>query len=390
MPLPSIRRASRRLGVASLIHPSSSSARRDRPGPPAAGRPPGQRPGQAAPDGPKLPAPRAERQAVAAPLQTLPSGTPRCVGTRSPGTIAPPPSETRRRCAVSSDPNYDAATDTYRQIYRGHDNASAVTNNEGLTVYFDPDTQRRAGLLDRQLQGLLRGPPDRGRRVRGHAAGQGAGERSRRRWTSTPRPSAPASGSPSSTRPSPRRRAPTMIASGPLPEGTIGKTLAIGLTCTSTSAGPSAAKASASASSSSPGSWTVGRVDPVRPRDALEAGLEAREARAGVAALPEELLPLADHAQVAVVQDHDLDRQAVHLGGRELLEGHLERAVAGDHDDQLVGQGHLGAEGRRQAEAHRAEAARGDPAPRPVEEVVLGGPHLVLADVGAPRSRRRG
>lgn len=40
----------------------------------------------------------------------------------------------------ASDPNYDAATDTYRQIYRGHDNASAVTNAEGLTVYFDPDT----------------------------------------------------------------------------------------------------------------------------------------------------------------------------------------------------------------------------------------------------------
>ncbi len=42
---------------------------------------------------------------------------------------------------MSSDPNYDAATDTYRQIYRGHDNASAVTNSEGLTVFFDPDTQ---------------------------------------------------------------------------------------------------------------------------------------------------------------------------------------------------------------------------------------------------------
>jgi hypothetical protein len=38
------------------------------------------------------------------------------------------------------DPNYDPATDTYRQIYQGHDNASAVTNSEGLTVYFDPDT----------------------------------------------------------------------------------------------------------------------------------------------------------------------------------------------------------------------------------------------------------
>jgi hypothetical protein len=47
----------------------------------------------------------------------------------------------KERTTVSSDPNYDAATDTYRQIYRGHDNASAVTNSEGLTVFFDPDTQ---------------------------------------------------------------------------------------------------------------------------------------------------------------------------------------------------------------------------------------------------------
>lgn len=47
----------------------------------------------------------------------------------------------RRRSALSAaDPNYDPATDTYKQIYQGHDNASAVTNSEGLTVYFDPDT----------------------------------------------------------------------------------------------------------------------------------------------------------------------------------------------------------------------------------------------------------
>jgi hypothetical protein len=38
------------------------------------------------------------------------------------------------------DPHYDPATDVYRQIYRGHDNASAVTNAEGVTVYFDPDS----------------------------------------------------------------------------------------------------------------------------------------------------------------------------------------------------------------------------------------------------------
>jgi hypothetical protein len=52
----------------------------------------------------------------------------------------------RRRSALSAaDPNYDAATDTYKQIYQGHDNASAVTNSEGLTVYFDPDTNEVLG-----------------------------------------------------------------------------------------------------------------------------------------------------------------------------------------------------------------------------------------------------
>ena len=58
------------------------------------------------------------------------------------------PSETcdPKEIALSaSDPNYDPAADVYRQIYRGHDNASAVTNNEGLTVYFDPDTNEVLG-----------------------------------------------------------------------------------------------------------------------------------------------------------------------------------------------------------------------------------------------------
>jgi hypothetical protein len=43
------------------------------------------------------------------------------------------------------DPNYDPETDVYRQIYRGHDNASAVTNSEGVTVFFDPDTHEVLG-----------------------------------------------------------------------------------------------------------------------------------------------------------------------------------------------------------------------------------------------------
>lgn len=46
---------------------------------------------------------------------------------------------------MASDPHYDAENDTYRQIYRGHDNASAVTNSTGVTVYFDPDTNEVLG-----------------------------------------------------------------------------------------------------------------------------------------------------------------------------------------------------------------------------------------------------
>lgn len=62
------------------------------------------------------------------------------------GSIEPlEPCQSKEIALSASDPNYDAAADVYRQIYRGHDNASAVTNNEGLTVYFDPDTNEVLG-----------------------------------------------------------------------------------------------------------------------------------------------------------------------------------------------------------------------------------------------------
>jgi len=59
---------------------------------------------------------------------------------------ATPVTSDAKEIALSApDPNYDPATDVYRQIYQGHDNASAVTNSEGLTVYFDPDTNEVLG-----------------------------------------------------------------------------------------------------------------------------------------------------------------------------------------------------------------------------------------------------
>lgn len=46
---------------------------------------------------------------------------------------------------MSSDPHYDPDSDSYRHIYRAHDNASAVTSGGGVTVYFDPDTHEVLG-----------------------------------------------------------------------------------------------------------------------------------------------------------------------------------------------------------------------------------------------------
>ena len=56
--------------------------------------------------------------------------------------------------------------------------------------------------------------------------------------------------------------------------------------------------------------------------------------------------------------------------------------LAGDVDHQRVRMRDLHAHRRRQAVAHRAEAARGHPAVRLVEAEMLRGPHLVLADLG--------
>src|SRR5665811_855834 len=100
-----------------------------------------------------------------------------------------------------------------------------------------------------------------------------------------------------------------------------------------------------------------------------------------VTAGPEELLPLADHAHVAVVHQEDLDRDPFGHAGRELLAVHDQAAVAGEADDVLVGAGDLGADRGGQAEAHRAQAAGVDPVARLLEAVVLRRPHLVLADV---------
>ena len=74
----------------------------------------------------------------------------------------------------------------------------------------------------------------------------------------------------------------------------------------------------------------------VRARERRVVGQRVREVDLREALLEEHVLPLAHHAEVAVVDDHDDDRQLLEHRGRELLRGHLEAAVAVDADDGRV------------------------------------------------------
>src|SRR5437762_567436 len=84
--------------------------------------------------------------------------------------------------------------------------------------------------------------------------------------------------------------------------------------------------------------------------------LEPREIRQrvhvglGIAVAMEELLPLAHHAHVLVVEIYDFEGQAILLAGRELLYAHLDRRLAGDTSHRGAGIGELHAHRRRQAE----------------------------------------
>src|SRR5271167_2576763 len=67
------------------------------------------------------------------------------------------------------------------------------------------------------------------------------------------------------------------------------------------------------------------RVPAARPGSSDRCSPRASRARlhVAVAPVPEQLLPLTDHPQVAVVHDEDLDRDLVLRAGRQLLCVHL-------------------------------------------------------------------
>src|ERR1700677_4230738 len=78
----------------------------------------------------------------------------------------------------------------------------------------------------------------------------------------------------------------------------------------------------------------LGELDEVRDprarRPTRRGRLAAVKIGVGVALVVEQRLPLPDHAEAAVVDDRDLDRDPLDGAGGQLLVGHLEAAVAVD------------------------------------------------------------
>ena len=149
----------------------------------------------------------------------------------------------------------------------------------------------------------------------------------------------------------------SMRSDRPLPAGIIGKTFCSSAISNQMSAGPSTRlRRRGSRHRPRPGVRARNGRDPERLGELREVG--PGQARRVVVAGVDDLLPLADHPELLVVEQRDLDRDVVGDEGHQLLERHLEAAVAGDRPGLAVrpaeGRAHRG----RDAEAHRAEAAR--------------------------------
>ncbi len=95
-----------------------------------------------------------------------------------------------------------------------------------------------------------------------------------------------------------------------------------------------------------------------------------------------EILPLPDHAEKTVVENHDFDGEIAAHGGRKLLHHHLNAAVARDVNHEFVGLSSLRADGRRKTEAHHAQPAGRNETARVAIQAIQRRPHLVLADFG--------
>ena len=125
-----------------------------------------------------------------------------------------------------------------------------------------------------------------------------------------------------------------------------------GLVTTSSSTGPGWASASRTAASSVVRVLDPNAVQPDRAGDGGEVGVVQHGAELGQPAL---LLLELDHAEPAVVEDDELDRQVVGDGGDQVAEQHRQAAVAAERDRPG---------GRGRAPARRAPAASRWPSSR--------------------------
>ena len=112
----------------------------------------------------------------------------------------------------------------------------------------------------------------------------------------------------------------------------------------------------------------------------LEVG-QCVHIRLGMPIAVKKFLPLTHHAEVAIVEQNNLQRNVVLLAGRELLNVHLDGALASHAGDVQLGKRKLAAHGVGQAHPHCAQPARVDPATRFVEAIILRSPHLMLPHI---------
>src|SRR5260221_14637170 len=82
--------------------------------------------------------------------------------------------------------------------------------------------------------------------------------------------------------------------------------------------------------------------------------------RLGVVARVEELLPLAHHAQVAIVHDCDFNGEALLFQGGQFLDIHLDTTIASYDPDWSIRHTHFDAHCSREGKAHGAKPTGGN------------------------------
>ncbi len=91
---------------------------------------------------------------------------------------------------------------------------------------------------------------------------------------------------------------------------------------------------------------------------------------------------MAYHAEVAVVDNGNVDLNFFLEDGGQFAHGHLKAAVSDDYPDFRFRPRNLCADCSRQGESHRAQSTGSNQGTRRVVVIVLRLPHLVLSYVG--------